>query len=86
MRELGELDKLASRFSTVIVYGPRGVGKSELTRYWISKRGYRASMSMLGGSAYSLAVLLREPWAGVLLRGLQAFLQRQSLVLGPCLD
>ena len=38
VRELGELDKLASRFSTVIVYGPRGVGKSELTRYWIDKR------------------------------------------------
>ena len=38
VRELGELDKLASRFSTVIVYGPRGVGKSELTRYWINKR------------------------------------------------
>ncbi|AEM38358.1 AAA ATPase [Pyrolobus fumarii 1A] len=33
--ELERLDKLVFSHRTVIVYGPRGVGKSELVRYWL---------------------------------------------------
>ena len=36
--ELKELDSLIRSNRVMIVYGPRNVGKSELTRYWIHKR------------------------------------------------
>ena len=39
VEELGRLERLLDGFRIVIVYGPRGVGKSELVRYWLHRAG-----------------------------------------------
>ena len=36
--ELARLEELLQGVRTVVVYGPRNVGKSELVRYFVSKR------------------------------------------------
>ena len=38
VRELGRLGRLVSSLRTVVVYGPRNAGKSELARYFASRR------------------------------------------------
>ena len=40
--EIGELEALLAKRRLVIVYGPRNVGKSELARYYFSRRGRSA--------------------------------------------
>ena len=40
--EVRTLDRLSRCFTTVVVYGPRNVGKSELVRYWLRRRGVDA--------------------------------------------
>ena len=40
VQELRHLDTLSRAFKTIVVYGPRNVGKSELVRYWLSRKGF----------------------------------------------
>ena len=40
--ELAELKRLLKVFRTVIIYGPRNVGKSELVRYWLHRKSVDA--------------------------------------------
>ena len=42
--ELDELGKLLQMFRTVVVYGPRNVGKSELVKYWLRREGVHAAV------------------------------------------
>ena len=38
VREVGELERAIDSWSLVVVYGPRGCGKSELVKYFVSRR------------------------------------------------
>ena len=68
-----ELDEMASSlrgYRSVVVYGPRGVGKSELTRYYLARRHVggavvvdareRKALELVPGRVEPLR-LLREP-------------------------
>ncbi len=43
LQDLGRLESLLQAARTLIIYGPRGVGKSELARYYLSRRAPRLS-------------------------------------------
>ncbi len=64
---LALLEKLLDNFRVVIVYGPRGVGKSELVRYWLHKVGQGRSVAVVHLDARRLGgretVEILEAWA-----------------------
>jgi hypothetical protein len=66
LRELEVLRRLASVYGTVVVYGPRGAGKSELVRYMIRRSGVGAVVVDGRRGRASLLGLRGERWRGVL--------------------
>lgn len=65
-RELDEVEKRLQSVRTLVVYGPRNVGKSELVRYLVARRLGRRALARLARRAVVIDARLRraEPYLG----------------------
>ncbi|MGB9730272.1 MAG: ATP-binding protein [Thermoprotei archaeon] len=59
VREVKKLEEYLDRYSTVIIYGPKGVGKSEIVRYFLKTKNYPSVI--IDAREENVKTLVEEP-------------------------